>query len=40
MAEKWIRGEVYHAINQFVKTNNRYKILWQKKNSHILNIGM
>ena len=39
MAEKGIRGEVCHAINQFVKANNRYKRLWQKKNSHILNIG-
>ena len=39
MAEKGIRGEVCHASNQFVKANNRYKRLWQKKNSHILNIG-
>ena len=27
MAEKGIRGEVCHAINQFVKANNRYKRL-------------
>ena len=27
MAEKGIRGEVCHPINQFVKANNRYKRL-------------
>ena len=40
MVEKGIRGELCHSINRYTKANNKWKIMMNIKNLHILNIRM
>ena len=40
MAEKGIRGEIFHTTNRCERANNKYMNNYNKRNLHILNIGM